>query len=743
MRLRGFIASFFCTLFFGLLAQNQKSTIINATPNKTQVIGNTYAIIVGVSEYRKIQSLQYASKDAETFKRLLNTVGNVPNDHIRMYLDSNTSKAAITDETLLWLSKRKIKKGDRIFFYLSGHGDAYRNTQFFFTHEADLVTGPEHYNADGNVNLKTLKNRLISEYVEEYGAEVFFIVDACRTTDATSDSLKNMYHRFNIASSSEKLPGFVTIYATKDGSVAYESPKFGGGHGLFTYFFIRGSMGEADMEPKDGTVTLEEISRYVVNSVKGKSGEIFPTEQQPIFNRIDDDDKEILFTIDPIVASNANKDYSLQASIEKILEAYAIRKTVTRTFTGKSDSLLFDTYKKFAKSIKSKQLLGSNSALMYYNALKKFWSNDVITEEAELMLITELINYSQTYVHLYLLGLDMNYIQTKANSKDPNALFYQDLSLISSSNFVLAAQYLETAIEIMGKTSNSAKPLYPKLWFLQARSYFDNPEETSLNTAIQLAEKALIIDTGAVHINHLLAMLELKRNNLAKAEFYFKKAIAGQSEYSKQGIQIGYEFFKLKRFQEASVYYRLHNVSDKQFAIAYNILALTSIQNGDIESGKRFLTLALSKDSSAEYLKNNVSVFYHFLARDASNNGQLIDAEEFYSIAAQNAPKNLFDSIMLNFGSFYFEKLKSFERAKNCYEKVLAISPNNIKALNDYAILYYMEGRNSRNVSYLDTAISISQKVKQKTSPNSPYYNLANQRIQNCNQAKEYIKMAH
>ncbi len=740
MLLRGFIATLFCSLSIGLVAQNQKSTIVSSNSNtKVASTGNTYAIIVGVSDYKHIQPLQYASKDAETFKRLLNTVGNVPDDHIRIYLDSNTSKAAITYTWSEWLSKRKIKKGDRIFFYLSGHGDAYQGEQFFFTQEADLILGADKYDADGHVNLTELKRKLINQYVAGYGAEVFLIIDACRTKElGNSDSIRNMQQRFNAGNSYDRLSGFVTLYATKDGSVAYESSKFGGGHGLFTFYLIKGSMGDADIEPKDGIITLHEISRYVEDSVKRKAKETFNGVQRPVFNIIEEDDEKQLFTLDPLVVSNANKDYATQTTLEVKLLAYAKPKSITRIFKGKSDSLLFDTYKKFTKSIKDKELLGQNSALMYYNALKKFWSNDALTEEAELMLTTELINYSQTYVHLYLLGLDMNYIQNKAKSNDPNALFYQDLSLVSSSNFVLAAQCLETAIDIMGKTSISARSLYPKLWFLQARSHFDNPQLTSLNTAIQLAEKALKVDTGAVHINHLLAMLELKRNNLAKAEFYFKKAIEGQSEYSKQSVEIGYEFFKLKRFQEASVYYRLHNASDKQYAIAYNILALTSIQNSDMESGKKFLNLAISKDSTSGYLRNNITVFYHTLARIASLNNKVNEAKKFYSIAVDNSPIGLYPAVVTNFGNFYLD-LHHYDSAKVYFDKALKVEPKRLSTLNSYAVLYYNSGLASKSIQNLNNAILISEQILKITTPKSEYYKPAIQRIKNCKQAKEFI----
>ncbi len=724
-----------------IFSQDIKSSIRGTTSTQAQPIGETYAIIVGVSKYKHITPLLYASKDALMFKNFLLSPagGNVDSNNIRMLLDSEVTYGAITGGVFKWLANRNIKPGDRIFFYFSGHGDMYNDDEFFFPYDTDGKTGPKQYLVDGNIWLNDLKRRLNVYIVQHRKAEVIFVVDACRVKN---DSL------LRSEKSNENDPlGITSFYATRVGEVAYESNLVPGGQGLYTYYFVKGAIGEADLKPKNGIITLSELAAYVEDSVQQTANILFKGgEQLPIYC-CKENDRKPLFAVNDSTFDDYKKSYSfmnsfLESKMTKQKGIYTTKNFSSRDYQSKSDSLLLDVYNKFTSSIKTKNLLGTNSALQRFNTLKKFWINDPITEEAELMLITELINYSQTYVHLYLLGLDMEYVKTKATSKDPNASFYKDLSLISSSNFVLAAQYLETAIELMGKTDNLAKSLYPKLWFLQARSHFDNPKLTALNTAIELAKKALRVDTGATHIYHLLAMLEIENKNYSNAEYYFKKAIEGQTEYSKEGVKLGFELFKLSKLQEASVFYRLHNVSDKQYAIAYNILARTSIDNKDMESAKKFLTLALSKDSSAEYLRNNVTVFYHSLAINASANGKLAEAESFYSIAAQNAPKILFDSVMLNLGSFYFEKLKSFEKARTCYTTVLAVNPNNIKALNDYAVMYYMEGRNSKNLSFLDTAITISQQVKQKTSRNSYYHDLATQRINKSKQAKEFIKMA-
>ena len=53
------------------------------------------------------------------------------------------------------------------------------------------------------------------------------------------------------------------------------------GHGIFTYYLLKGLRGEAD-ENNDGTITVEELKDYVPSSVQEFTEENFPAEQTPL-----------------------------------------------------------------------------------------------------------------------------------------------------------------------------------------------------------------------------------------------------------------------------------------------------------------------------------------------------------------------------------------------------------------------------------------------------------------------------
>ena len=53
-----------------------------------------------------------------------------------------------------------------------------------------------------------------------------------------------------------------SLTASRDRERSFESADWGGGHGIFTYYVVKGLEGEAD-ENGDGIVTADELADYV------------------------------------------------------------------------------------------------------------------------------------------------------------------------------------------------------------------------------------------------------------------------------------------------------------------------------------------------------------------------------------------------------------------------------------------------------------------------------------------------
>ena len=76
-----------------------------------------------------------------------------------------------------------------------------------------------------------------------------------------SNNLVNQYLS-HFANDSDR----AVITASDISQLSYESDKWGGGHGVFTFFLLKGLHGEADFN-KDGTVTAGELFAYIHDSV--------------------------------------------------------------------------------------------------------------------------------------------------------------------------------------------------------------------------------------------------------------------------------------------------------------------------------------------------------------------------------------------------------------------------------------------------------------------------------------------
>ena len=61
--------------------------------------------------------------------------------------------------------------------------------------------------------------------------------------------------------------GICVISASDENQMSQEGKQWGGGHGVFTYFLLKGLMGEADTS-RNGEVILGELTLYLSQEVR-------------------------------------------------------------------------------------------------------------------------------------------------------------------------------------------------------------------------------------------------------------------------------------------------------------------------------------------------------------------------------------------------------------------------------------------------------------------------------------------
>lgn len=114
----------------------------------------------------------------------------------------------------------------------------------------------------------SLRDNLLAE-------RVVILADACHSANIgggvgrTRDVLNNaaVVNRY-LQEVSKTRGGVALLTSAESNEVAREDEKWGDGHGVFTYYLLEGMRGNADYQPKDGTVTVGELFEYVRENVK-------------------------------------------------------------------------------------------------------------------------------------------------------------------------------------------------------------------------------------------------------------------------------------------------------------------------------------------------------------------------------------------------------------------------------------------------------------------------------------------
>lgn len=252
----------------------------------------TFAIIMGISKYKYVRPLTYADKDAEMFRDFLQSPGggNVKEENIFALLNENALHSTFWTKGFQWLRAKQLQKGDRLFIYLAGHGDAIDEDQYFFlSYDCNPAGDKNNYLVGGAIQLYNLKKKISNETSK--GVDVFFVMDACR-----SNELPGGQEGLNFLNTaiSEKKAGEIMMLATGAGQESLEDATIGTGHGLFTWYLVDGLSGLADTEGRaDSRITFAELQSYVDKNVPAVALARFNRKQDPFFCCKENDNKVV------------------------------------------------------------------------------------------------------------------------------------------------------------------------------------------------------------------------------------------------------------------------------------------------------------------------------------------------------------------------------------------------------------------------------------------------------------------
>lgn len=246
-----------------------------AEPGKV-VIPRSYALVVGIGAYENLpenQQLRYTERDAQAMYSILISPegGNFRAENVRRLIGENATLKNLKHHLEEWLPS-VAKPEDRVLVYFAGHGFVVDGTPYLAPHDFD-VSDIENTAYPMSALGHTFGSKINARWK-------VLLTDSCHSGAITPETDIQTINRSLL----DLNTSVFSLTASRDRERSYESEDWGGGHGIFTYYVVRGMEGHAD-ENQDGIVTADELAEYVrVNVREATSGTQNPTSDRGSFD---------------------------------------------------------------------------------------------------------------------------------------------------------------------------------------------------------------------------------------------------------------------------------------------------------------------------------------------------------------------------------------------------------------------------------------------------------------------------
>ncbi|HEV8146447.1 MAG TPA: tetratricopeptide repeat protein [Bryobacteraceae bacterium] len=583
--------------------------------------GQTFALLLGVSKFKKPElNLLFANADATSMADLLQTPrgGGVPKENILLLTDEHATTGALRLGFNDFL-KRRAGKNDTVIILIAGHGTVEApgsKSAFILTHDAD----PQDLKSTA-LAVNELQE-LFTQQLEKVARVVMF-VDVCKAGAVSQMSTANMASTVEaLGGAPGKLFGFL---ASKPNQVSVESDQYGGGHGVFSYFLLKGLLGAAD-ENSDGVVDAGELVSYVTAQVtKATSRKQSPREfgTYDAEMRLSDTKKpaEMKLTHFPMLwdarsgqpmylASTAEGPPPLPPQATETLERYRAAIAAGQILPDQRGGA-FDLLRDF------KNQLGTDPAGQY------------ITAENELRVALE--DKAQEILLRYLTGDEI-----------PQ----------SQSDFAQGARYMDAARTL----NEGSRFLEARQDFFRGRALLFDKKPESYTNAANLLEQAVRIDPntaygfnalGIAYLEqaqfdkalpafrdaakraqhwsyplHNAALASVETGDYKSAIKYYQQAIKLTPQYSYLHYNLGLVYQRLNRNKDAENAYREAMKRASSSAEPSNALGTLKAAQGKRSEAEQFYKDALAKNPKLYSARHNLALL---LASDKNRQQEAID----------------------------------------------------------------------------------------------------------------------
>jgi Caspase domain len=220
---------------------------------------NAFALVIGIEKYQKFPRVDYAIRDSEMIQQYLHQSMGYPKKNIVLLQNDEASRGQMGARIEKWLPSRVKNQPDaEIFVYYGGHGtyDVKTSMAYLVPYDGDLSFLEE---------TAYPLTRLYKQLEGLPAKQVTVVVDSCFSGGGRSVIPAGAKQGALGALPSPTSPK-VTVFAAsaaKEFSSVYKEKQ----HGLFTYYWLKGWQGKADLN-SDGVVTYKEQYAYVRDRVE-------------------------------------------------------------------------------------------------------------------------------------------------------------------------------------------------------------------------------------------------------------------------------------------------------------------------------------------------------------------------------------------------------------------------------------------------------------------------------------------
>jgi tetratricopeptide (TPR) repeat protein len=488
-----------------------------------------HALIIGISKYMNINSLEYADDDALAFKDYLMQSMKVKSDSNNITLLLN--EAAISPNIYGALENliSQAKENDKVYIYFSGHGDSENSTLFksgfLLTHET-----PKQSYYTNSINIEILNN-FVSTLSIQNKAEVVFIVDACHSGNVESGITKGA--TITAKALAKNVAEEVRMLSCQPDEVSLEGKQWGNGRGLFSYHLINGLWGLADLQGvPDGKVTLNELNIYLSTNVPKDANPVsqYPGVYGPMNKHIGNVNDEFIANFEqqqqPLISTHmtASKSKSYHGKFVEDLTAEQQKAYQALEMSFKENRL---------------QLPDSNNAYYFLNQLIAFKTDPNFVNILKRDLIAKLQEAPQMYINVLL-----DITRRNRTNSFPFEQWAEDLML---------------SAELLGPDHKMYTSIMSKAYFMKAAKEFYKIKESNnemlakkyATAALREINKAIEQDAQVTFYYTLKGAALNELDGFSAAIETFDKAIVINPNYPYAYSNKGVSMLGLERYEEA------------------------------------------------------------------------------------------------------------------------------------------------------------------------------------------------